>query len=274
MPDHVEFSNRLLAPLTDAFIAVAEPHALHLAAHEGCPAEKIHVIPNGVDVERFHPRWPNPTLHRELHLDPEAPTVGIVAALRPEKNHEMFLDVAALIHQKLPTAQFLIVGDGPQRTKLEALAQSLGIAPSVRFLGTRGDVPEVLALLDVVLLTSHSEANPVCMLEAMASEKPVVATHVGSVGETVLEGRTGYLVSPGDSQLMADRVLELLSDRAGAAIMGRAGRETVIADWSVDRMVRGYEDLIAGIYNRKCKSPRMTNVERQMTKEAQMSNAK
>ena len=137
LPDHVEFSNRLLAPLTDAFIAVAEPHALHLAAHEGCPAEKIHVIPNGVDVERFHPRWPNPTLHRQWHLDAEAPAVGIVAALRPEKNHEMFLYVAALVHRKLPAAQFLIVGDGPQRTKLEALAQSLGIAPAVRFLGTR-----------------------------------------------------------------------------------------------------------------------------------------
>ena len=146
LPDHVEFSNRLLAPLTDAFIAVAEPHALHLAAHEGCPAEKIHVIPNGVDVERFHPRWPNPALHRQWHLDAEAPAVGIVAALRPEKNHEMFLYVAALVHRKLPAAQFLIVGDGPQRTKLQALAQSLGIAPSVRFLGTRADVPEVLAL--------------------------------------------------------------------------------------------------------------------------------
>ena len=258
LPDHVELPNRLLAPLTDAFIAVAQPHALHLGAHEGCPAEKIHVIPNGVDVERFHPRWPNPTLHRELHLDPEAPTVGIVAALRPEKNHEMFLDVAALIHGKLPTAQFLIVGDGPQRTKLQTLAQDLGIAPSVHFLGTRADVHEVLALLDVVLLTSHSEANPVCLLEAMASEKPVVATRVGSVGETVLEGRTGYLVTPGDSQQMADRVLELLADRAGAAVMGRAGREAVIAGWSVDRMVRGYEDLIAGIYATKCEENRGT----------------
>ena len=114
-------------------------------------------------------------------------------------------------------------------------------------------MPEVLALLDVVLLTSHSEANPVCLLEAMASEKPVVATRVGSVGETVLEGRTGYLVAPGDWQRMADRVLELLADRARAAAMGRAGREAVIAHWSVDRMVQGYEDLIAGIYAGKCK---------------------
>jgi len=171
LPDHVEFSNRLLAPLTDAFIAVAEPHAQHLAAHEGCPAQKIRVIPNGVDCERFHPRWPNQTLRQSLNLDAETPVVGIVAALRPEKNHEMFLKVAALVHGKLPAAQFLIVGDGPQRARLEGLAQTLGIAHCVRFLGTRSDVSEVLSLVDVLVLTSHMEANPICLMEAMASEK-------------------------------------------------------------------------------------------------------
>jgi glycosyltransferase involved in cell wall biosynthesis len=253
LPDHVEFPNRLLAPLTDAFIAVAEPHAQYLAEYEGCPAEKIRVVPNGVDVERFHPRWPDRALQQEWNLNAETPTVGIVAALRPEKNHEMFLYVAALVHRRLPTARFLIVGDGPQRTKLQALVQSLGIAESVCFLGTRSDMPGVLSLLDVVLLTSHMEANPICLLEAMASEKPVVATRVGSVSETVREGRTGYLVAAGDSHRMADRVVELLTDRPRAADMGRAGRETVIAHGSVSRMVQGYEDLIARIYAGKCK---------------------
>ncbi len=253
LPDHVELSNRLLAPWTDAFIAVADPHAEHLAAYEGCPAGKIRVIPNGVDVERFHPRWPNQALQAEWELNAETPTAGIVAALRPEKNHEMFLYVAALVRRALPTAQFLVIGDGPQRTRLEALAKSLGIAEAVRFAGTRRDVPEVLSLLDVVVLTSHMEANPICLLEAMASEKPVVATRVGSVVETVRDGQTGFLVGPSDSHGMAERVLELLSDRPKAQAMGRAGREQVIAHWSVDRMVEGYQDLIADIYAAKCR---------------------
>lgn len=269
LPDRVEFSNRLLAPLTDAFIGVAELHGQYLAAHEGCPAKKVHVIPNGVDVERFHPRWPNEALQRELKLDPESPVVGIVAALRPEKNHEMFLYVSALVRMKTPNARFLIVGEGPQRPRLEALAQSLGIADSVCFLGTRSDVPEILSLLDVVLLTSHMEANPICLLEAMASEKPVVATRVGSVTESVLEGQTGYLVAPGDSQGMAGRVVELLADRDRANAIGRAGREHVIAHWSVDRMVQGYQELLTGIYTAKCKA--MPNAEVQMTKESQMT---
>lgn len=274
LPDHVEFSNRLLAPLTDAFIGVAEPHGQYLVAHEGCPARKVRVIPNGVDVERFHPRWPNAALRQELNLDPGSPVVGIVAALRPEKNHEMFLYVAALVRLKLPKARFLIVGEGPQRMQLEALAQSLGIAESVCFLGTRSDVPEVLSLLDVVLLTSHMEANPICLLEAMASEKPVVATRVGSVTETVLEGRTGHLVAPGDSQGMAACVVELLMDRDRAATIGRAGREHVIAHWSVDRMVRGYQELFVEIYAGKCKSGKgMSNDEIQMSTEIQMTKA-
>jgi glycosyltransferase involved in cell wall biosynthesis len=274
LPDHVELPNRLLAPLTDAFIAVAEPHARYLAAHEGCPVEKIHVIPNGVDVERFHPRWPNKALQEKIDLDAEAPLVGIVAALRPEKNHEMFLDVAAAIHRRLASVRFLVVGDGPQRARLQARADELGIAAAVRFLGTRSDVPEVLSLLDVLLLTSHMEANPLCLLEAMASEKPVVATRVGSVTETVLEGQTGYLVAPGDVPGMAGRVLELLADRPRAVAMGRAGREHVIAHWSVQAMVQGYENLITEIYRAKCKVPRIVPRENERTKEDRMSQAK
>jgi glycosyltransferase involved in cell wall biosynthesis len=273
LPDRVEFLNRLLAPLTDAFIAVAEPHGRYLAEHEGCPARKVRVIPNGVDVERFHPRWPNRALRQALDLDAEAPVVGIVAALRPEKNHEMFLRVAAAVHESMPAARFLVVGDGPERARLERFASDLGIAAAVRFLGTRHDMPEVLSLVDVLLLTSHSEANPLCLLEAMASEKPVVATRVGSVSETVLDGQTGYLVAPGDSAGMARRVLELLADRDRAAIIGRAGREQVIAHWSVDRMVQGYEVLIEGIYAAKCGATAMTNDEARMTKECQMSKA-
>ncbi len=167
-----------------------------------------------------------------------------------------------------------MVGDGPQRARLQARAQELGIAEAVRFLGTRCDVPEVLSLLDVLLLTSHMEANPLCLLEAMASEKPVVATRVGSVTETVLEGRTGYLVAPGDVPAMADRVLELLADRTRAAAMGRAGREHVIAHWSVEGMVQGYEDLITEIYRAKCQVPGTVQVENERTREGQMSKTK
>ena len=261
-PDHVELPNRLLAPVTDAFIAVARPQGLYLIKHEGCTSRKVRVIPNGVDLDKFHPRWPGRSLQEELALAPETPVAGIVAALRPEKNHELFLRAAAAVHRELPQARFLVVGDGPRRDHLESLARELSVSEAVRFLGSRSDVPEILSLVDVLVLTSHMEANPISILEAMAAEKPVVATRVGSVEETVEDGETGFLVSPGEADEIARRVVELFSDRQRAAAMGRASRERVIANWSVDRTVEGYQDLIAGIYTAKAdrssgrKSPR------------------
>jgi glycosyltransferase involved in cell wall biosynthesis len=266
LPDHVELPNKLLAPITDAFIAVAESHGRYLAGHEGCPAGKVRVIPNGVDTDTFLPRRPDPALRAAMLLPPRAPVAGIVAALRPEKNHELFLRSAALIRQEVPEARFLVVGDGPERDKLQRLAAEWSLADCVHFLGTRRDVPQVLALVDVFMLTSRMEANPVSILEAMASGKPVVATRVGSVPETVLHGRTGYLVAPGDSGVageLAARVVELFRNPDRALAMGRAGREHVVAHWSIRQMVRGYQDLILEIYQSKCRKRRVVGSEQE-----------
>jgi glycosyltransferase involved in cell wall biosynthesis len=251
LPDHVERLNRLLAPITDAFVAVAGPHGRHLAEHEGCPAARIVVIPNGVDVERFRPAAADASLRVALGLPQAVAVIGIVAALRPEKQHELFLHAAVLVHRQSPECRFLIVGDGPQRAKLEALAGDLGLAGVVHFLGTRDDVPQLLALMDVFVLTSKMEANPVSILEAMASGKPVVATRVGSVPETVLDGRTGYLVAPGSADEVAAKVLELLGDPVRAAAMGKAGREEVMAHWSIGQMIEGYQEMLEGLYRKK-----------------------
>jgi glycosyltransferase involved in cell wall biosynthesis/O-antigen/teichoic acid export membrane protein len=252
LPDHVEWLNRRLAPLTDAFIGVAAPHAQYLAEHEGCPADKVRVIPNGVDVERFWPVEPNAALRNELGLPPDVPVAAIVAALRPEKNHELFLQAAARVREKLPEARFLIIGDGERRAALEAFAAQLQLGEAVRFLGTRSDIPELLALADLLVLSSHMEANPVSILEALACGKPVVATRVGSIPESVKDGVNGYLVAPGDAEELAERVGALLADRALARQLGVAGREIVVGHWSLERMVEGYQNLIAEIYASKC----------------------
>src|SRR6185437_12516006 len=137
LPDRVEWLNRRLAPLTDAFIAVAAPHAQYLADCEGCPPAKVRVVPNGVDVERFRPMAPSAALRTELGIPAEAPVAAIVAALRPEKNHELFLQAAARVRHAAPNAHFLIVGDGGRRAALEALAAELDLGGALHFLGTR-----------------------------------------------------------------------------------------------------------------------------------------
>lgn len=263
LPDHVELPNRLLAPLTDGFIGVAEPHGRYLVAHEGCPARKVFVVPNGVDVERFQPRPASSELRAALQIPAQAPVAAIVAALRPEKNHELFLQAMARTQRGCPEAHYLVIGDGPRRAELEALAQSLGLAGAVHFLGTRADIPDLLGLVDVLVLSSHMEANPVSILEGLACGKPVVATRVGSVPESVIDGKTGHLVPPGDADALAARVLELFCHPAIAGQMGRAGRQLVVEQWSLERMVRGYQDLVHDIYVSKCRmTPHRTAVSR------------
>ena len=122
-PDGVGRLNRLLTPITDAFIAVAPSHGDFLTRFEKFPGEKVVVIPNGVDTGRFSPVPDGDKVRRELGLTSTAPVVSIVAALRPEKNHEMFLQVAAKIRRRVSDAQFLVVGDGPCRAALEDLAE-------------------------------------------------------------------------------------------------------------------------------------------------------
>jgi glycosyltransferase involved in cell wall biosynthesis len=252
-PDGVGRLNRRLTPLTDAFIACANEHGRFLVEHEHFPVDKVRVISNGVDVDRFR-RCESGAhrVRRELGISPDSRVCGIVAALRPEKNHELFLRAAAIVLREVPHAVFLIVGDGPRRPNLVALAKELGIDQQVRFLGTRGDIPDVLSLMDVFALTSHNEANPVSILEAMACETPVVATRVGSVAESVRHRKTGFLVAPGSADPLAGRLVRLLTSGQTRRDMGQAARRAVVENWSLDHMVRGYEDLIRDIYQAKC----------------------
>jgi len=256
LPDHVELPNRLLEPITDGFIGCAVPHGEYLAKHEGCPKKKVFVIPNGVDVDRFRPLEPSAELRTELKLEDGAPTAAIVAALRPEKNHELFLRAAALVHGRLPEAQFLVIGDGNGRQALEALAGELGIDSAVRFLGTRKDIPELLALTNVLVLSSHMEANPVSIMEGLACGKPVVATRVGSIPETVHEGVSGFLVDPGNAEQMSSRIEQLFRNPTLSRELGTAGRAHIAGHWSLDQMVDGYQDLIKSIYLGKAGSSR------------------
>lgn len=113
-------------------------------------------------------------------------------------------------------------------------------------------MPQLLNAIDVCTLTSHNEANPVSILESLACGVPVVATRVGSVHETVIPDQTGYLIAPGSVTELAERVHALFADPTCRYRMGEAGRRLVESDWSLDRMVRGYEELITGIYESKC----------------------
>lgn len=251
-PDGVGKMNRWLTSITDAFIAVAKPHGQFLVDFERFPSNKVAVIPNGVDTNRFRPnRGARDAVRSELGLQPNTPIIGIVAALRPEKNHTLFLNAASKVIEKCPKAHFVIVGDGPERSTIESVIKSLGIEKNVSMLGTRSDTPRLLAAMDVFALTSHNEASPVSILEALACGVPVVSTRVGSVAESVHDQWNGFTVEPGDVQAVAERIQYLLWNKETAEMMGNNGREHVQNHGSLDTMVRMYEQLIHSIFDRK-----------------------
>jgi glycosyltransferase involved in cell wall biosynthesis len=252
-PDSIGFLNRQLTPITDAYIAVAAAHARHLVQSERLPASKVFIVPNGIDTRAFSPgRGAGISLRRRFNLPPAAPLCVIVAALRPEKNHRRFLRIATRVKRTLPQSEFVVVGDGPLRQRLEQEAHDLGLGNAVHWLGCRNDVADVLAACNLFALTSDNEANPVSIMEAMACGLPVVATNVGSIHEIVSSGRHGFLVSPENEADFARRVEQLLRDRELATECGCAARQQVLRYASVERMVEGYQALIEHFYRCKC----------------------
>lgn len=249
-PDGVGRLNRSLTPITDAFIAVADSHGQFLKDFEHFPAAKIRVIRNGIDCRRFSPdRCAAAAVRQEFGLEPAVRLIGIVAALREEKNHAMLVRVAARLRSRFPDVHWLVVGDGPERGAIESLIAKHSLDDRVHMLGTRRDTPRLLAALDVFTLCSLNEASPVSILEALACGVPVVATDVGSIRETVHEGTSGHLVASADEAAMASAVSHLLQQPESAAAMGRAGRRWVEHSGSLESMTRGYEELIFEQYD-------------------------
>ena len=254
-PDGVGRLNRMLTGITDGFIAVAKQHAKYQVEQENFPEHKVFLIPNGIDTDHFvvdaesRDQW-----RQKLNIPADAPTVGIVAALRPEKNHDLFLRAAKLAHQENKHSHFVIAGDGPERNRLEALAKTLNLETCVHFIGSTQDIPGVLSMIDVFSLTSHNEASPVSIMEALSCQRPVVSTDVGSIDESVLEDETGYLVLPGDAEKLAERWGQLLGDEALRNRLGAAGRQHVIDHCSLQSMTNGYTRLIETTYALKTRS--------------------
>ena len=186
---------------------------------------KTVVIYNGVDEARFYPRKDTPSIRSELGLDEKALVVGTISSLAPHKGHEYLVRAASLVKEKFPSAKFLIVGDGPLRTDLENLANNLKIHTNILFTGARKDIPKILSVMDVfVLPSSLREGLGIAIIEAMAAEKPVVATDIGGIPEAVQRGETGFLVPPGNPRALAKAIIELLQNPEKAKEMGKKGR--------------------------------------------------
>ncbi len=251
-PDGVGRANRWLTPLTDGFIAVARSHGEFLVEKEKFPREKVFVIRNGIDTHRFvFSQTARDEWRSRLNLKPSTLVVGIVAALRPEKNHRLFLQAARKTSESIPNAAFLIAGDGGLRQELETYAAEIGLASQVQFVGNVSDTPGFLSAIDLFALTSDNEASPVSIVEAMSCQRPVVATRVGSVPELVKDGETGFLTPTNDCEAISKAWVAILSNHQLQAEMSNAGRVFAVNNASQSEMTGGYTRLVERKFTEK-----------------------
>jgi len=252
-----QWMRKAYRPFVQQTIALGRELADYSAQRIGIPPGRLNTIYNGVDTTRFHPapggrRAP---LAGSPFKEPSLWLVGTVGRMQTVKAQPQLARAFVMALQKQPALRerlrLVLVGDGPLRAECEAVLQQAGVADLAWFAGERGDVPDVMRALDCFVLPSLAEGISNTILEAMASGLPVLATAVGANSELVLPGATGQLVPPGDSGALADGLCKLAQDTAGAAALGRAGRQRVEQRFSLSSMVAAYES----VYQRVLKAP-------------------
>lgn len=227
----------------DLVVAVSRAVADRLARSGSVPRERIRVMPNGVELERFDDaaaggsESARASARRELGLGSDEAVVLVPAVFRPGKGHELLLEAVPALRRRVPGVRILLAGGGGRAATLEARARRMELGDAVRFLGHREDVPRLLRACDVVALPSRAEALPTALIEAAAAGRPAVATRVGGTPEVVEHGETGLLVEPGDAGALASALAGLLEDADRARRYGRAARRRAEQRFDIDRQV-------------------------------------
>jgi glycosyltransferase involved in cell wall biosynthesis len=243
--------NPILLRMADAITTIAFDTRKNLTRYENYPSSKIQVLYNGIDLEAFFTSASPEAARRSLGISPDTPTIGVVARLDPVKNHSMLFLAFHKVRERFPSAILFVIGDGPDRKRLESVARELGEIQAIRFLGARRDVAHIIRALDVFALPSFSEGMSVTLLEAMAAEIPVVATRVGGNEEVVVDGETGFLVPNDNAMDMAERLMELLGEEDLRREMGLAGRNRAVSVFSIQQMVTQYLTLYERMLSRR-----------------------
>jgi glycosyltransferase involved in cell wall biosynthesis len=239
---------RGLARITDRIITVSPRVRDDLLARGVGRPDQMEVVPVGLDLARLlHGPASPPRLREQLAIPSRAPLLGIVGRLVPIKDHPTLFQALALLQTPGPAPHLIVAGDGERREALKGLAQDLGLASRIHFLGWRNDLEAILSELDVVICCSKNEGTPVALIEAMAAGVPVLSTEVGGVGDLIVHGETGWLVPSGDPDALARGIRELLADPERRARPLAAARAAVLARHDVKGLIHRMDALYTSV---------------------------
>jgi glycosyltransferase involved in cell wall biosynthesis len=236
---------RALAAQSTRLVAVGPQVRDDLVALGVAPAEQFTVIRLGIDLDNriTDQEEHRAELRRLFGVPLETFVVGWIGRMTAIKRvPDVLLAFRRLLALGID-ARLCLVGDGPDRERVERTAHELGVSRSTLFIGYQRDVAQFYSLFDALLLPSANEGTPVVAIEALASRRPVVATRVGGVPDVISEGVHGYLVGVGDVTAMSDRLAELAADPEKRRAMGDAGRESVVRRYRVERLIDDVDAL-------------------------------
>jgi glycosyltransferase involved in cell wall biosynthesis len=216
---------------------------------------KVSLIHLGIDLNEFSPTPRGDKIRKEFHLNFGVPVIGMISRFQPIKGHKYFLEAAAKIKQISPQTKFLIVGGrlfdrkGDKNYDKEILnwIKQMNLEGDVILTGFRNDIPEILAAIDMLVLPSLQESFGVVLIEAMAMEKPVVATNVGGPREIIEDNVSGLLIPPQDPSALSEAILSLLKDKEKPRKMGLKGRKRVESKFDSDLQARKIELIYQGL---------------------------
>ena len=212
----------------------------------GMPSDQISVIHNAIDTEIWSRHQVKTSMREALGLKTAFPIIGYVGRISPEKDLETWLRTAAVVAKEYPAARFVVVGEGRDESllnQLKSLTNVLGIVDNVDFLGYREDLPSIYTAFDLFFLSSRREGICNSLLEAMAMEVPIVATDVGGTKELMINGQTGFLLSPGDVEGMAQALISFVRNEALQRNMRQAGRKHIEDNFSFSSRLQKIETL-------------------------------
>jgi glycosyltransferase involved in cell wall biosynthesis len=234
---------KFLNKWTDVLVCVSQADKELVLEHKTIQPEKIKVIRNGINIQKFQVAQDIIRKTKEgLGLENSFVLISI-ARLHPQKDITTILKALKLIIVQIRNVKLLIVGGGPLKEPLENETERLNLRNYVEFLGSRQDVPVLINISDVVILSTNWEGLPLIPLEAGACKKPVIASDVEGVREVVINNKTGYLFKKGDTGDLADKIMELYKDKGLRIRMGEEGYKFVLNNFSKERMIKEYEKL-------------------------------
>ncbi|MBI5961165.1 MAG: glycosyltransferase family 4 protein [Chloroflexi bacterium] len=238
---------RLGALLGGQIVTVADATRHELVRRRIAPARQTSVIHTGIDLLEFGPPLDRTLACNALGLDPAYPVVGWAARLAPQKAPLDYVRAAALVVEQLPAAQFFLAGEGALETDVRALIETLGLGKKIILAPWQKNMPAMLSAFDVYVQTAHWEGLPQAVLEAMAMRRAVVVTSVDGTPEIVRHDMDGLLVEPGDVVGLASHIISLLGDESRRATLGTAARTRIEAQFTVERMVAQWEQLLGDL---------------------------